>query len=95
MPRSFPKYETLVWIVLIVVTCASWEITRGLEWFGSPKIVTSVVFVIAFVKTRFVLLDFMELKHAPLPARLFAEAWWAGNAILLLALYLTSAAPTA
>ena len=93
MKRNIPVYDSLVWVALIVVTCASWEITRGLELFGDHRFVTSAVLLIAFIKARFVLLDFMELKHAPILGRLFAEAWCAGNLALLLVLYWTSSQP--
>jgi Prokaryotic Cytochrome C oxidase subunit IV len=93
MKNVLPVYDTLVWVFLILVTCASWQITGGLELFGDRRIVASAILLIAFVKVRFVLLDFMDLKHAPLPARLFAEAWWAANSVLLLALYWMSPQP--
>jgi heme/copper-type cytochrome/quinol oxidase subunit 4 len=93
MKRSIPLYDTLVWVFLIVITCASWEITRGLELFGDHRFVTSIVLLIAFIKTRFVLLDFMELKHAPLLGRLFAELWCGAILMLLLVLYWTSDLP--
>jgi hypothetical protein len=32
-------------------------------------------FLIAAVKVRYVVLDFMELRNAPIPARVFFEAW--------------------
>ena len=94
MKKSFPTHETFIWILLIAVTCLSWKITDGFEVFGDRRIVASAILIIAFVKTRFVLFDFMELKHAPTIGRLFGEFWWAGNCILLLALYWTSAQST-
>lgn len=95
MKQSLPRYETFVWAMLLIVSCLSWEIASGLNIFGDVRYVTSAVLVIAFIKTRFVLLDFMELEHAPLAARLFAELWWVGNCVILLALYWTSPQPTA
>ena len=32
-------------------------------------------FLIAAVKVRYVILDFMELRNAPIPVRVFFEAW--------------------
>ena len=94
MKKTFPQYETLIWFLLIFVTCLSWKITDGFEFFGDQRIVASAILIIAFVKTRFVLLDFMEMRHAPTIGRLFSELWWAGNCILLLGLYWSSPQPS-
>jgi len=41
-------------------------------------------FLIAAVKVRYVMLDFMELRQAPLPVRAAFEAWpWVVAAIIL------------
>lgn len=94
MKKVFPTYETFIWAFLVVVTCLSWKITDGFELFGDRRIVACAILIIAFIKTRFVLLDFMELRHAPTIGRLFGELWWAGNCILLLGLYWSSSQPS-
>jgi Prokaryotic Cytochrome C oxidase subunit IV len=33
------------------------------------------IFMIAAVKVRYVMLDFMELRRAPIPVRIVFEAW--------------------
>ncbi|RYZ61970.1 MAG: hypothetical protein EOP08_12780, partial [Proteobacteria bacterium] len=36
---------------------------------------TVTALVVAFFKARLIILDFMEVRHAPLPLRIFCEAW--------------------
>jgi len=37
--------------------------------------ITLAILVIAFIKIRYVILDFMEIRRAPLPMRIAAEIW--------------------
>lgn len=85
MPEHAPFMNriTLVALGLVAATCVSWEFFQGLANADFPSLGGIAVLLIAFVKTRFILLDFMELRHALLPMRLFAEAWWVGLAVLL------------
>jgi hypothetical protein len=46
-----------------------------------------VILVLAFFKIRLVLLDFMELRGAPLPMRYVAEAWVFALAAAILVIY--------
>lgn len=64
---------TIVWVLLMAATCTStWLLSQdGI----SPTIAVVGIFLIAAVKVRFVMLDFMELRHAPLPVRVAFEAW--------------------
>lgn len=68
---------TVIWLCLIAATALSWEAVEGLHWVQELRLGGVVVMAIAFFKTRFVLLDFMELREAPTAMRLFAECWWA------------------
>jgi caa(3)-type oxidase subunit IV len=64
---------TMVWLVLVVLTCATtWGLSKDLF---SPVVAVVGNFVIAAVKVRYVMLDFMELRHAPIPVRIAFEAW--------------------
>jgi hypothetical protein len=45
------------------------------------------ILMIAFVKIRYVILDFMEIRAAPLPLRIGAEVWVAVVATALVFLY--------
>ena len=63
------------WLVLIGATALSWQFGHGLAFGTQVHYGTVAVLVIAFLKVRVVYLDFMELRHAPLPLRLVFEAW--------------------
>lgn len=64
--------STYVWLVLVAVTVVSWAV--GAEH-GVGSSVAVVVLALALVKVRFVGLDFMELRHAPLVLRAVFEAY--------------------
>ncbi len=64
---------TMVWLGLMVLTCVTtWGLSKDLF---SPDVAVVGIFLIAAVKARFVILDFMELRHAPIPVRVAFEAW--------------------
>lgn len=66
---------TLVWLLLMLATGLSWELGHGFGFGNDYRRATIAVVVIAFIKARFVFLDFMELRTAPPPLRLAFEAW--------------------
>jgi hypothetical protein len=77
---------TWVWLGLLGATALSSQLGRG-SFLGDPRNAGAAILLIAFVKIRFVILDFMELRHAPLGMRVAGEAWVIGAAALLIALY--------
>ena len=66
---------TGVWLVLIVATILSWQFGHGFGFGANFHYATAAILIISFVKIRFVFLDFMELRTAPLALRLVFEAW--------------------
>ncbi|MGH8595932.1 MAG: cytochrome C oxidase subunit IV family protein [Gammaproteobacteria bacterium] len=66
---------TPIWLLLILATWLSWEFGHGLGFGSRYDFATIAVMVIAFIKVRFVFLDFMEIRTAPQPLRLAFEAW--------------------
>ena len=78
---------TLVWSGLILATALSWVLGHGLG-FSDPRYTGVAILVVAFVKVRFVMLDFMELRHAPLAMRAAAEVWVLALGVVLIALFL-------
>lgn len=78
---------TWVWTLLILATVLSWELGHGLGFGSHPERATVAVMLIAYLKVRFVFLDFMELRAAPLPLRLTFEAWAALVCGAVIALY--------
>jgi len=94
MIRSlFRTRITVVWLALVIATCLSWETAGDFTWAHDLRILSSIVLVIAFIKVRYIMLEFMELRHAPLPMRLIAEAWPILVCTALIAFYWHGAAP--
>ena len=60
------------WLILVAATVVSWAV--GAEH-GTGAMVAIVVLAIAAIKVRLVGLDFMELRHAPIPLRVLFEAY--------------------
>jgi hypothetical protein len=81
---------SVVWLGLIGLTLLSW-------WLGTDhgihdaRFASVVVLLVAFAKVRLVGLDFMELRHAPLPLRLLLEGWCAIVCTAVVAMYLVGA----
>lgn len=60
------------WLILMVATAVSFAV--GAEH-GTGSSVVVIVLAIAAIKMRLVGLDFMELRHAPVPLRAAFEAY--------------------
>ena len=73
---------TWVWLGLMLATCATtWGLSKDLF---IPAVAVVGNFLIAAVKVRYIMLDFMELRQAPVPVRAAFEAWpWVVAAIIL------------
>lgn len=82
---------TQIWLLLVAATAISWEMGHGVG-FNSVRYASVSIIVIAFVKVRFVIMDFMEIRGAPLFMRIVAEAWALTVCSALVVLYLRSAA---
>ena len=64
---------TWVWLGLMVLTgITTWGLSKELF---NPAVAVVGTFLIAMVKVRYVILDFMELRNAPTPVRAAFEAW--------------------
>jgi hypothetical protein len=68
----FRARSTVVWVVLVAATIASWAV--GSEH-GTGSAIAVVVLGVALFKVRFVGLDFMELRQAPLLLRGMFECY--------------------
>lgn len=76
-----------IWALLVGATLLSWELGHGLGFDGATT-AGAAILVVTFVKARFVVLDFMEVRHAPLWLRLIFEGWAWLACGLLIALWL-------
>jgi hypothetical protein len=84
---------TGVWLLLLALTAFSWWLggdgPRGGGWLAHrPRTAGVVILVLAFVKIRFVILDFMEVRNAPIAMRAACEIWVVAVCAGLLILYL-------
>lgn len=77
---------TLIWALLVGATLVSWELGHGVG-VHDTRVAGSLVLVVAMIKVRFVVLDFMEVRHAPVWMRAAAEVWTLLLAALLVALF--------
>ena len=68
----FRARSTVVWVVLVVATIVSWAV--GSEH-GTGSAIAVVVLGVAVFKVRYVRLDFMELREAPLLLRGMFECY--------------------
>ncbi|MCZ0732227.1 cytochrome C oxidase subunit IV family protein [Mycolicibacterium iranicum] len=73
------------WLFLVAATVVSWAV--GAEH-GTGSMVAVLVLGIAAIKVRLVGLDFMELRHAPIPLRAAFEGYCVVMWAVLSALYL-------
>lgn len=73
------------WLILVAATVVSWAV--GAEH-GTGSMVAIVVLAIAAIKVRLVGLDFMELRHAPIPLRAIFEVYCFALWAVLSGLYL-------
>ncbi|MGZ5365601.1 MAG: cytochrome C oxidase subunit IV family protein [Mycobacterium sp.] len=88
MKELVRQRATVSFALLLIVTLASFWLTVG---HGGNTLsegqasVWTLVIVLAFIKVRWVMLDFMELRSAPIKLRVLYEAWGVGVAAVLIA----------
>jgi len=70
----FRARSTVVWVVLVVATLVSWAVGSE-HGTGSAIAIAVVVLGVAVFKVRYVGLDFMELRQAPLLLRGMFECY--------------------
>jgi hypothetical protein len=78
---------TLIIALLFAITLISWCLGHGFDNIPS-RIATTLVILIAAIKIRFVMLDFMEIRTAPWLLRAFCETWIAGLALIIITLHI-------
>jgi hypothetical protein len=81
----FRNRVTVVWLGLVAATGLSWE-SAHLDA-ADVRLLTSAVLVVAFVKVRYIGLEFMDLRHAPVALRFIFEAWVTVVCAALLVVY--------
>jgi hypothetical protein len=79
---------TLVWLGLVLATGVSWQFGHSLGFGDNYRYATVAVILISFIKVRFIVLDFMEVRAAPIALRLTLETWSVVVCTTLIFLYL-------
>jgi hypothetical protein len=77
---------SLVWLILVGVTALSWAAGHGLV--EALDLARAAVIGVAFFKVRYVILDFMEIRHAPVAMRMVGELWAVLVCATLIGLYI-------
>ena len=81
---------TMVWLGLMVLTCVTtWGLSKDLF---IPAVGVVGIFSIAAIKVSYVMLDFMELRSAPIPVRVAFQAWPVAVAAMILGFWFASPA---
>ena len=65
---------TLVWFLLVLATTLSWGMGHGIG-FDNVRHAGVAIIIMAFIKVRYVILDFMEIRHAPIFMRVIGVLW--------------------
>lgn len=82
----------LTWGALVLLTFASFESAWGVAWLKNPRAAIALVIGVALLKVRIVVLDFMEVRHAPWALRLPLEGWIVGIGLGILGLWYAAGA---
>jgi dipeptide/tripeptide permease len=83
---------TVVWLGLMVLTCiTTWGLSKDLF---VPAVGVVGIFSIAAIKVSYVMLDFMELRYAPIPVRVAFQAWPVAVAAMILGFWFATTAIT-
>lgn len=85
---------SMVWLVLMIATAASWYLGTGQGGASAdPRTAALVMIGLAFFKVRLVIRHFMLVRDAPLSLRLITDVWVvvAGGAVI--AMYIWARPP--
>jgi hypothetical protein len=65
---------TLIWLLLVAATALSWGMGHGVGD-ADVRILGGAIIVVAFVKVRFVIFEFMEIRGAPTWMQRVGHGW--------------------
>ena|ERR1700758_3335796 len=90
MSTTVGRRLTSVWLALSAITLISWWIgsQHSHDPFRLNVVVTLSVLLIAVIKVRIIIREFMEVRHAPNLLRRLTDAWLVLLFIALIAIYL-------
>jgi hypothetical protein len=82
MKSIFLQANTAIWALLALATVLTWYMG------GDAALnIPALMLLIAFFKSRLVIMHFMEVNHAPMALRLAGEAWGIVCCTALIVLY--------
>lgn len=89
MHHLFEKRLTFVWLALSAITFLQLAVgSVGEHGASTPDaLITSSAIVIALVKVRVIIREFMEVRHAPVLLRRLTDLWMALTGVSLLGSY--------
>jgi hypothetical protein len=79
------RVSVAVWFFLVLATVVTGWMPSHHVFDGRWAVVA--LLAVAAIKVRMIVLHYMELKHAPLPWRLFFEGWVLVVTLMLIALW--------
>ena len=86
MNAAFEKRLLVVWLALSAITVAQLGLGPAGDRARTPNAaVAAGAVAIALVKVRFILREFMEVRHAPLRLGRLADLWIVSTGAILLA----------
>lgn len=80
---------TLIWLLLVGATLLSWEMGHGVG-IDDARLAGAAIIAVSFVKVRFVVFEFMEIRGAPRWMRVFGDIWITLITALLIGRFLLS-----
>ena len=89
MNRRFESRLLFVWLALSGITLAQWAVGSlgATDSLRPNAAVTSCAIVIALLKVRVIMREFMELRHAPVLLCRLADLWVVLTGVSLLGCY--------
>ncbi len=90
MNTRFEIRLAAVWLVLSLITLGYLLVDHGADgWpLEASALLSGTVILVALVKVRLILLEFMEVRYAPVLLRRLVDLWVILTAAVLLGLYL-------
>lgn len=93
MSTRVEKRLAWVWLLLSAITLASAAaaLFAGRSPIQLGTVATGVILLVSLFKVRLILMEFMELRHAPVLLRRLADLWLGITALALLLPYFATA----
>lgn len=86
MRLSFLLRISVVWLLLVMATVLSFAMVWLVDFDDQTIKGVVAILVITFIKVRFVILDFMELRNAPGTLRWINELWVVATGAVLISM---------